>query len=169
MMSLTIFSAIVAAASALQITEPASGAQWDLSKTNEIKWAFVSTDEAEFSLQLIDKSTTPETAITIADKVKTSEGEYEFTNFAAKPGDKYTIKAFSVSKLSTGQLAESQTFNVTKSGVVTTTTSVAPSSTGSGTETGAAVTGSAGANAASAIGGRYAFFGSFGVALGLLF
>jgi hypothetical protein len=65
---------------------------------------------------LIDKRTSPETQITIADKVKTSDGKFDLTNVVASPGDKYTIKAFSLSRTSSGQLAESQTFNVTKSG-----------------------------------------------------
>ena len=101
---------------ALRITEPENGEDWDLSQTNEIEWESVSTDEPEFSLKLIDKRTSPETQITIADKVKTSDGKFDLTNFVAPAGDKYTIKAFSLSKTSSGQLAESQTFNVTKSG-----------------------------------------------------
>jgi len=117
MKAISALALLVSAAAALQITEPGNNEEWDLSKTNTIKWTSVSTDEPEFALKLIDKRTSPETPITIAEKVKTSDGKYDLTNLVAKPGDKYTIKAFSLSKLSqNGQLAESQTFNVTKSG-----------------------------------------------------
>ena len=105
---------------ALQITEPAAGAAWDLSKTNTIKWTSVETDAKEFALVLVDKSTTPETQLRIADKVATSAGQYELTNFAVAgfktASDKYSVKALSVDAKNTGQLAESQAFNVTKSG-----------------------------------------------------
>ena len=101
---------------ALQLTSPSVGDEWDLSKTNTIKWDSVSSDPTEFQLVLVDKSTTPETSIEIAEKVKTADGTYDLTNFVAKPGEKYSVKAYSTSKTNSGQLSESQTFEVTKSG-----------------------------------------------------
>jgi len=113
--ALALFSA-AASVSALQLTEPADGAEWDLSKTNIIKWKSVETDPEEFKLVLIDASGFPEKEYEINSEVETEEGEYKLTNFVAQPGKKFKVKAFSTANTNSGQLAESQTFEVTKSG-----------------------------------------------------
>ncbi|KAK0620154.1 hypothetical protein B0T14DRAFT_586259 [Immersiella caudata] len=166
MKAVSVLVLFASAAYALQITEPDNGDDWDLSQTNEIEWESVSTDEPEFSLKLIDKRTSPESQITIADKVKTSDGKFDLTNFVAPPGDRYTIKAFSLSKTNSGQLAESQTFNVTKSGVAaTSTTAGAPSGTG----TAAPGSTTAGRNGAATLSGTFGVVGSVALVFAMLF
>lgn len=101
---------------ALKITEPKEKAQWDLSQTNTIKWDHVDSDPETFQLVLVDHQTGGEQQLTIEDKVKTSDGEYKLTNFVATPGSTYSIKAYGTEKTNNGQLSESQTFTVSKSG-----------------------------------------------------
>lgn len=55
-----------------------------------------------------EPSKSPTTLIAIADKVKASDGKYDLGNFVAAPGDKYTIKAFNLSKTNSGQLPGSK-------------------------------------------------------------
>lgn len=125
------------AATALQITDPKENDQWDLSQTNTIKWTAVETDTAELDLYLVDKSTTPETRLPIAEGVKTADKQFALTNFVvARTGDRYTVKAFSRAQRDSGQLSESGTFNVTKSGVASTTTPGGNNPSGSATGSG---------------------------------
>jgi len=133
-------AALLSTATALLITSPTTSSSWDLSSTNTITWTSVSTDPKEFSLVLVDKSTTPESQLVITDKVETSKGKYDLTNFVVpgfKPSAansttpaKYSIKALSTDPKNTGQLSESGAFEVTKSGVSSSTKG--PSPTGSG-------------------------------------
>ncbi|KAK3339566.1 hypothetical protein B0H65DRAFT_303710 [Neurospora tetraspora] len=163
-------AAFAATAAALKITEPQENAQWDLSQTNTIKWDHVDSDPATFQLVLVNHITGGEDDVTIDDKVKTSDGEYKLTNFVAAPGATYSIKAFGTEKTNSGQLAESQTFNVTKSGVPTTTTStgtVKPTSSGTpATSSGAAP--SKTSNAATALGVTFGVAGPLAAVFALL-
>ncbi|KAK3324086.1 hypothetical protein B0T19DRAFT_443525 [Cercophora scortea] len=162
-------AAFAAAVSALQFTEPQVDEKWDLSKSNTIKWTAVSTDPTTFALKLIDHSTTPETAITIAASVETSKGQYVIDNFVATPNTKYSIKAFSLDTKNNGQLAESQTFTVTKSGVATTSSASTPTSTGAATGTDSTSTPSATkSNAAMALGQTFGVAGPLAVIFALL-
>jgi hypothetical protein len=102
---------------ALTFTSPAEGAQWDLSKSNTISWSSVDNDPDSFQLVLVNHASQDgEQDSTITKNVTKSSGSYVMDNFVATPGSQYTIKAFSTSATNSGQLAESQSFNVTKSG-----------------------------------------------------
>ncbi|KAK3318874.1 hypothetical protein B0H66DRAFT_251957 [Apodospora peruviana] len=141
-------AAFAAAVSAIQITEPKANAAWDLSVSNKIKWTFVTSDAEEFRIDLIDHSTSPETSKTIVAKAKRDDGEATITNVSAKPGSKYNIKFIALdTKENSGQLAESQQFNVTKSGVESTTTSAPTGAPTGGSNTNTATTSSSTAGA----------------------
>lgn len=170
MKSVAVLAAFVASAAALEITEPTTGASWDLSKTNTIKWKSVSTDPTEFQLFLVDKSpSTGEVQTKISDKVKTSDGKYDLTNFviATKPGSRYSVKAIAVTQTNSGQLDESEVFNVTKSGAATSTTPGSGSAP-SGTEPPASEPTKTG-NAAATLGQTFGVAGPLAVVLALLF
>ena len=146
-----LLATLIAAASALQLTSPTTTDAWDLSETNTIKWTSVSTDPTSFELVLVDKSTTPETQLKIADSVSTSAGQYELTNFfvkgfQAEAETKYSIKAISTDPKNKGQLAESGTFNVTKSGAES-SSSTTSAPTGTATSGGGSTSPTSGAAA----------------------
>jgi hypothetical protein len=121
---------------AITITQPTAGAQWDFSGTNTIEWT-ADTNEAKqtFSIGLYDSSSNSQT--TIVQSVNGGDLKYSFSNFVAKPG-KYQVRFDANSANNTGILAQSSEFNVTKSGVATTSTS--GGSTASSTASGAAST-----------------------------
>ncbi|KAK4213657.1 hypothetical protein QBC37DRAFT_422599 [Rhypophila decipiens] len=125
-------AALAAVASAITITEPKLDAKLDFSATNSVKWTHVESDPAEFQIALVDQSTSPETVTVLAPKVKSADKEYKLENVVATPGTKYKIKFFAVDNKNSGQLVESQSFAVTKSGVKASTTpapSAAPTNT----------------------------------------
>ncbi|KAK1773534.1 hypothetical protein QBC45DRAFT_427468 [Copromyces sp. CBS 386.78] len=157
---------------ALKITEPKEKAQWDLSQTNTIKWDHVDSDPETFQLVLVNHKTGGEESFTIEDKVKTSDGEYKLTNFVAAPGSTYSIKAYGTEKTNNGQLAESQTFNVTKSGVAATTTTgtatAKPTSSGTPASSSGASP-SETSNAATALGVTFGVAGPLAAVFALLF
>ncbi|EON97828.1 putative extracellular conserved serine-rich protein [Phaeoacremonium minimum UCRPA7] len=153
------FASFLAAASALQITEPTLNDKLDFSKTNTIKWSSVDTDPDSFEIVLVDHSSSPPSQLTIADSVKTSDNSYSFSNFVAPVGTKYQINFLGNEKTNSGIVAQSQEFAVTKSGVApTTTTSSGPTATNSQ----AAASTTSGTNAAVANGP------TFGVAGGII-
>lgn len=163
-------AAFAATAAALKLTAPEENAKWDLSQTNTIKWDHVDSDPETFQLVLVNHQTGGEVDMTIADKVKTSDGEYKLTNFVATPGSTYSIKAFGTEKTNSGQLAESQTFNVTKSGVSTTTTATTVKPTSSGTSaTSSSATPSQTSNAATALGVTFGVAGPLAAVFAMLF
>ncbi|KAK0721615.1 Ser-Thr-rich glycosyl-phosphatidyl-inositol-anchored membrane family-domain-containing protein [Lasiosphaeria miniovina] len=169
MKSFALIAALAGAASALQITSPTENDKWDLSATNTIKWSSVDSDPAFFKLVLINHPpSTAETSTTIAENVTTSKGQYDLTNFAAAPGDKYSIKAYGILNANNGQLAESKQFNVTKSGTASTTTTDAPSSSGTGTGTTAASSPSK-SSEAFALGKSFGVAGPLAVVFAMLF
>ncbi|KAK0636465.1 hypothetical protein B0T17DRAFT_613192 [Bombardia bombarda] len=115
-----IVAAFAAAVSAISITEPAEKTAWDFSKSNKIEWTSVSTDVTEFKLVLYDGA-----------------NSYTLDNFVAAPGSQYKVKAIGIDKTNTGsQLSESPTFNVTKSGVASSSTTTGPTSSTTGAPTG---------------------------------
>ncbi|MCV5116916.1 GPI anchored serine-threonine rich family protein, partial [Escherichia coli] len=73
-------------------------AKWDLSQTHTIKWDHVDSDPETFQLVLVNHQTGGEVDMTIADKVKTSDGEYELADFVAAPGAPYIRKAVGTEK-----------------------------------------------------------------------
>ncbi|KAJ9143403.1 hypothetical protein NKR23_g6614 [Pleurostoma richardsiae] len=158
-------ASLLAAVSALQITEPALNDKLDFSGTNTIEWTSVSSDPTSFEIVLLDNSATPPTQKTIADSVKTSDGKYSFTNFVTPVGTKYQINLVGSSKTNSGILAQSQQFEVTKSGVEpTTTTSATPSATSA-----AAATATQSTNAAVPLGKTFGVSAPILAALAMLF
>ncbi|KAK3352572.1 hypothetical protein B0T25DRAFT_590441 [Lasiosphaeria hispida] len=161
-------AAFAAGVSALQITAPGINDSWDLSKTNTIKWTFVDTDPTEFQIQLVNKDVFPEEVKNITGKATTKDGKFDLSNVVAKPSTKYTVKFLSLSATNSGQLAESQTFNVTKSGVASTTgTAGTPSSTGDSTTS--ASPSATSSSAAVAVGKTFGVAGPIAVVLAMLF
>ncbi|OIW26940.1 hypothetical protein CONLIGDRAFT_492850 [Coniochaeta ligniaria NRRL 30616] len=140
---------------------------WDFSQTNTIEWTSVSTDPSNFSIVLVDNSSSsgPKETV-IKDLVNTADDKYSFSNVVvAAPGDKFQIRFVGTTATNTGIVTQSENFNVTKSGVAATTTSA---STGgpSGTATGApAATTSAKGNGAGALKAA----GGVGAAVGAVF
>lgn len=119
---------------ALTITAPTLDTKWDLSQTNTIEWKAVDTDPRNFTILLVDQSSSSgQKSTEIAKMVNTADNKYSFTNFAAAPGKSYQIRFRGTEVANQGDLAQSQNFEVTKSGVGSTATQ-APS----GTQTGAA-------------------------------
>lgn len=107
------------------VTSPTKDQELDFSKSIEIKWNSVSTDPSTFQLVLVDQSTM--VPVTISDSVKTSDNKYTLTNFVAKEGAKYKFNLNSVDPLNNGILAQSETFEISKSGSTATTTSTSTS------------------------------------------
>lgn len=141
---------------AITITAPALDASWDFSQTNTIEWTSVSTDPANFSIVLVNNqpASGPELT-TMADLVNTSDQKYSFTNFVTTPGPDHVIRFVGVGASDSGVLAESQEFNITKSGTAapntTTSTTSGPSPTGTSAPASTSAKGSgAGALAAGA-------------------
>lgn len=72
--------------------------------------------------------------------VNTADKKYSFTNFVAPPGDKYIINLVGTGTTNAGLLAQSQQFNVTKSGTAASTTSGGSGATPTDSGTPAATT-----------------------------
>jgi hypothetical protein len=161
--TLITLASLLAATQALTITAPALDAKWDLSQTNTIEWTSVDTDPKNFTIVLVDHSSSSGAKQTEIKKlVDTADKKYAFSNFVATPGDKYQINFIGTEVSNQGIIAQSQNFKVTKSGVATssTTTSSAPS----GTESAPATTSTAQPNGAGAVvRGALGIVGSLGV------
>lgn len=146
MLSKTVFAfaGLLAAAQAILVSSPAKDSKVDFSKSVDIIWTSVSTDPSTFNLVLVDQ--TNMVPIPIQDKVKTSDNKFTLTNFVATPGSAYKFNFLSDDPLNTGILAQSQTFQIIKSGGTptddssssssSTTTTDSSSSTGTGAATG---------------------------------
>ncbi|KAJ9608217.1 hypothetical protein H2200_007205 [Cladophialophora chaetospira] len=128
-----VLASLLAAASAIQITAPKLGDKWDLSGTNSVEWSSVSTDPTSFDIVIIDQGASPAKTMTLAKGVSTSAGKYDFSNFVFGPSNDVQINLTGNSQNSTGIIAQSQQFEVTKSGT-------APSSTSSASGTATAAT-----------------------------
>ncbi|KAK3400291.1 hypothetical protein B0T20DRAFT_181563 [Sordaria brevicollis] len=162
-------AAFAATATALKITEPKENDKWDLSQTNTIKWEHVDTDPEEFKLVLVNSKTGGEQPFDIDDDVETKKGEYKLTNFVAEPGATYKIKAYGTESTNRGQLAESQTFNVTKSGVAATSSTSTVKPTSSGTPSSSGAVPSETSNAATPLGVTFGVAGPLAAVFALLF
>ncbi|KAH8904694.1 hypothetical protein BR93DRAFT_930134 [Coniochaeta sp. PMI_546] len=157
---------LLAAAQALTITAPKANDAWDFSQTNTIEWTSVSTDPSNFSIVLVDNSSSagPKQTV-IKDLVNTADGKYSFSNFVAAPGDKYQIRFLGTTATNTGIVTQSENFNVTKSGTApSTTTSSGPTATGSQ----APATTTAGKNGASTLAATFGLAGPVVAALYML-
>lgn len=129
--TLIAFASLLAATQAITITAPALDAQWDLSQSNTIEWTAVDTDPKNFTIVLVDHSSSSGAKQTeIKKNVNTSDKKYSFSNLVATPGDKFQINFVGTDVLNQGIIAQSQNFKVTKSGVAATTTSASSTSSG---------------------------------------
>jgi hypothetical protein len=122
------------------VTSPTKDEKLDFSKSIQIKWSSVSTDASTFNLVLIDQSNV-NSPIPISDNVKTSDGSYTLTNFVATPGAKYKFNLLSTDPKNTGILAQSETFEITKSGGTTTSSDSTSSTTSTETSSTTAAAG----------------------------
>lgn len=104
--------------SAIEILQPDDTSQWDFSSKNTITWKNVSTDPQTFNVVLVNGAATPPSTTVIAQGVNTADDQYSFSNIAAAPGNKYSIEFVGTAAQSSGILAQSKQFNVTKSGGV---------------------------------------------------
>jgi cobalamin biosynthesis Mg chelatase CobN len=134
------FAGLVASVSAILVTSPTKDQKLDFSKSIEVKWTSVSTDPKTFQLVLVDQSTM--NPITVEAEVKTSDNKYTLTNFVATPGAKYKFNFLSNDPMNTGILAQSETFEISKSGSTESSTTEA-STTTSTTEASSTTTDSA--------------------------
>lgn len=133
------FAGLLASVSAIMVTSPTKDQKLDFSKSIEITWTSVSTDPTTFQLVLVDQTTM--VPITIEEKVNTKDNKFTLTNFVATPGAKYKFNLLSNDPMNTGILAQSETFEITKSGstsssesTTSTTTSDASSPTGTNSD-----------------------------------
>lgn len=143
MLSKTIlaFAGLMASVQAIMVTSPTKDEKLDFSTSIEIQWTSVATDPTTFNLVLVDQ--TNMVPIPIQDNVKTSDNKFTLTNFVATPGSAYKFNFLSDDPLNTGILAQSQTFEIIKSGGASssessssTSTTTTSSSTGTGAATG---------------------------------
>jgi hypothetical protein len=153
-----------------------------------IQWSSVSTDAATFQIVLIDNNSNNSTTQVLAQSVNTADGKYSFSNFVATPDTHYQINFVGNTITNSGILAQSQQFEVTKSGgkqnppeerddarpltcsptVAPTTTSTAGTATAAGTASQAATSASK-TNAAVAVGASLGVSGPLVAALFMLF
>ncbi|OIW25375.1 hypothetical protein CONLIGDRAFT_636426 [Coniochaeta ligniaria NRRL 30616] len=125
------------------VTSPTKDQKVDFSSSIDIVWTSVSTDPSTFDLVLVDQ--TNMVPIPIKTGVKTSDNKYTLTNFVATPGSAYKFNFLSTDPLNTGILAQSQTFEIIKSGGASTSdssSSTSTTTTSSSTGTGVAAGGS---------------------------
>ncbi|KAK2071678.1 hypothetical protein P8C59_006084 [Phyllachora maydis] len=160
-------SALVAAASAIEILQPDDTSQWDFSSKNTITWKNVSTDPQTFNVVLVNGAATPPSTTVIAQGVNTADDQYSFSNIAAAPGNKYSIEFVGTAAQSSGILAQSKQFNVTKSGANSTSGGSGGSSTGTQSSPTASSTHSS-ANAATSISGTFCMLAARGSRLSAL-
>ncbi|KAK1925319.1 hypothetical protein DB88DRAFT_483541 [Papiliotrema laurentii] len=124
----TLALAFALGASAIQITTPSNSTGWESKGSQLIEWTSVNTDPSNFTIQLIDPSK-PNSPITIAQNVKTSDDSYIYTpssDLAA--GNQWRVNVVSDQG---GILAQSDYFAVTEGSSTVTPTSSASSSASS--------------------------------------
>lgn len=109
------FAALAASVSAILVTSPAKDAQVDFSKDVTITWTSVNTDPSTFTLELVDQSNV-NSPIIINKDVKTSDDKYTLSNFVAPTGSTYKFNFISNDPENSGILAQSQSFEIVKSG-----------------------------------------------------
>ncbi|TDZ20218.1 UPF0619 GPI-anchored membrane protein [Colletotrichum orbiculare MAFF 240422] len=182
-------TSLLAVAQAIKVTSPSKDDEWDVSKTNEIKWDSVNTDPKSFEIVVVDQSSYPEKSTTIA-TVQTADGKYDLKDAKLAAADKVRINFISTDTQNSGLLAQSETFSLTTddaddddktstaasasataSGSTSASASASATGSSSGTATGAAASGTATSapSSASAIKSTFAIFGSVAVAAYMLF
>ncbi|KAL1883222.1 hypothetical protein Daus18300_000280 [Diaporthe australafricana] len=153
---------LLAAASAITITEPQQGAKLDLSVSNTVSWTSVDTDTVSFEIVLASPNNSTIAQVVITDSVNTTEKKYTFSNVVTPIGDSYQINFLGNAGTNNGIISQSQSFAVTKSGVASTSSS-------SSSATGASASASAsGTSAASAVGVTFGIAAPIAAALGML-
>ncbi|KKY34244.1 putative extracellular conserved serine-rich protein [Diaporthe ampelina] len=164
--SLFTLSSLLAASSAITITEPQQGAKLDFSGSNTISWTSVDTDPVSFEIVLVSPNNSTIAQSVITNSVNTTENEYTFSNIVTPVGDNYQVNFIGNVGTNKGIISQSQTFAVTKSGVALTTTSAA-GSTATGTGASASAS-SSDTSAASAFGVTFGIAGPIVAALSIL-
>lgn len=121
------------------VTSPTKDQKLDFSSTIDVTWTSVATDPTTFTLVIVDQTTM--NPVTVDSAVKTSTLKYSLTNFVVTPGSKYKFNLLSNDPMNTGILAQSETFEITKSGKPasssTTSTDAASATGGAGSSPGA--------------------------------
>ncbi|KAJ0107786.1 extracellular conserved serine-rich protein [Diaporthe amygdali] len=147
---LITFAGLLAAVSAITITEPQQGAKLDFSGSNTISWTSVDTDPVSFEIVLVSPNNSTIAQSVITNSVNTTENKYTFSNFVTPVGDNYQVNFLGNVGTNRGIISQSQTFAVTKSGVESTgTSSTGASATATGASQSASASGTSAANALS--------------------
>ncbi|KMU83704.1 hypothetical protein CIHG_01487 [Coccidioides immitis H538.4] len=119
---------LTAAAAAIQVTSPVSGATWNLSKSHTITWTSTNTDPLTFAIELANLGVYPPFIMKVARGVKTSSGSYRTEPIEKIPeGDTYQFNFLSDDPSKPGILAQSQQFSASSAGVPTNSSSGATS------------------------------------------
>ncbi|QVM07209.1 hypothetical protein D8B26_001913 [Coccidioides posadasii str. Silveira] len=119
---------LTAAAAAIQVTSPVSGATWNLSKSHTITWTSTNTDPLTFAIELANLGVYPPFIMKVARGVKTSSGSYRTEPIEKIPeGDTYQFNFLSDDPSKPGILAQSQQFSASSASVPTNSSSGATS------------------------------------------
>lgn len=131
---------------AVNITEPAKGADVDVSGSFTVKWTSVNTDASTLDIVLVNNAVYPPVSEKIASGIDTSKGSYTASGLkGVTSGSGFQINLLSTDAQNTGILAQSQQFDVTEaksSSATTTGTSSTVSSASSSASTGTTSTAS---------------------------
>ncbi|KAJ5589242.1 hypothetical protein N7537_011920 [Penicillium hordei] len=109
---------------AVNITEPAKGADVDVSGSFTVKWTSVNTDASTVDIVLVNNAVYPTVSEKIASGIDTSKGSYTASGLkGVTKGSGFQINLLSTDAKNTGILAQSEQFDVTeaKSSSATTT------------------------------------------------
>ncbi|KOS48505.1 hypothetical protein ACN38_g557 [Penicillium nordicum] len=123
---------------AVNITEPAKGADVDVSGSFTVKWTSVNTDASAVDIVLINNAVYPTVSEKIASGIDTSKGSYTASGLkGVTNGSGFQINLLSTDAKNTGILAQSEQFDVSEAKSSSATTTASGSSTSStGTSTG---------------------------------
>ncbi|QQK46611.1 Cell wall beta-glucan synthesis [Penicillium digitatum] len=101
---------------AINVTEPAKGAEVDVSGSFTVKWNSVDTDASTVDIVLVNNAVFPTVSEKIASGVDTSKGSYDASGLKGiTSGPGFQINLLSTDAKNTGILAQSQQFDVTES------------------------------------------------------
>ncbi|KAJ5517202.1 hypothetical protein N7527_008762 [Penicillium freii] len=124
---------------AVNITEPAKGADVDVSGSFTVKWTSVNTDASTVDIVLVNNAVYPTVSEKIASGIDTSKGSYTASGLkGVTNGSGFQINLLSTDAKNTGILAQSEQFDVTEaksSSATTTGTSSTVSSASSSAST----------------------------------
>ncbi|CAI7640728.1 hypothetical protein N7455_007203 [Penicillium solitum] len=130
---------------AVNITEPAKGADVDVSGSFTVKWTSVNTDASTVDIVLVNNAVYPTVSEKIASGIDTSKGSYTASGLkGVTNGSGFQINLLSTDAKNTGILAQSEQFDVTEaksSSATTTGTSSTVSSASSSASTSVVSTG----------------------------